>query len=152
MKYIYAILFLIFGPSAVAQTIGLHTISVHQKSTYDWCKYNSGGNRTCEKSYNNTNLGLYYIHESGATVGGYRNSYGKNTFYAGYTASTQDFHGLSAVATFALATGYSSLYSVGVLRPVIAPGLRFTMGSVAMRYTFVPGKEGFQHLSLEYKL
>jgi hypothetical protein len=141
-----------FTSKAHADTIGLHTFSHHTRDSYDWCHSNTSGKRTCPKAYNNRNLGAYYIHESGATAGFYENSYSRYTVYAGYTAYTPFFYGVRGVATLAVATGYKRLYNAGTLRVVLAPGLAYTYRDVTARWTVVPGREGFQHLSLEYKL
>lgn len=158
-----ALLAAIASPLARAGTIGLHTISDHGKSTYtntheQTTVYTSGKPSTVtvtetEVKYNNRNFGLYYIADNGFTVGAYRNSYDRNTLYVGYTAESREYHGFSAVGSVALATGYSYVHGAGKLRPMVMPGVKYTMGKYAVRYSVVPSRTTvLQHLSFEYKL
>lgn len=99
MKYLVLMLAL-FAGAANADTIGLHVASAHSKS-----------------GFNNANLGAYYVHDSGATIGAYCNSESRSPLfpqarpcqvsaYAGYTL-TADVGPARLSATVGVITGYA---------------------------------------------
>lgn len=135
--------------AAEAQVIGLHTWSEHSRDTH--AMTHEGGPNTYKK-FNEENWGLYYIDQSGFTVGGYRNSYYKNTFYVGWSLETDPWYGLRAAITGAFATGYDTVHGVGAIRPMLMPSVVLDVGSPArLRWSVAPAKGGvFQHLSLEW--
>lgn len=150
MKALLATAALLSCLSAQAVTVGIHTFSKHESANYDYDTYDG---IAAQRKYNNRNFGLYVIADNGFTAGGYRNSYGVNSFYAGWTWQGPSLGPVSIAATAALATGYESRYGVGKLRPMVMPSLILaTPLGVSVRYTAGPAKHGFiQHLSIERK-
>lgn len=164
-RYLTALLLTACAAAASAGTIGLHTYSHHTSDTYERTEYRQVNGRfadgarylqkysvTTHREYNNQNFGMYYIADNGFTIGGYRNSYDKNTVYAGYTVNSDRYLGgyVSGSVSVALATGYRELASVGVLRPVVLPALRLHLGDAAIRLSGFPaGSKSFMHLSAE---
>jgi hypothetical protein len=139
-----------FTGQAHADTIGLHTVSLHGRPYYE--RTHQGGENT-QHAFNNNNFGAYYIADSGLTFGAYRNSYWHTTTYLAWTLETRAYGPFSLSAAVGFATGYKTLHGVGVLRPMILPSLVTDLGFIRARYSVAPGKHGvFQHLSLEYKL
>ena len=111
-----------------AGTIGIHVASVHSQS-----------------GYNNFNPGLYYKHDNGATVGTFRNSERRQSFYAAWTWEFFDERlGLTAGAV----TGYSR----AAVFPMLVPSLKFRVGDLgAVRLSLLaPPREAMAvHLSFE---
>lgn len=135
---------------AKAATIGVHTFSNHGKDTH--AVTHEGGDDTYEK-FNNKNWGLYYIADSGLTLGGYDNSYDKWTMYVGWTWTSPNWGPLRASVTAALATGYQSVHGVGILRPIVMPSVLLDLPrGTAVRWSIAPNHEKgfFQHLSFEW--
>ncbi len=126
LTYIMLSLMLACG-SASASTLGLHIGSQHFPA----------------KDFNNANPGMYYIADSGATVGGYYNSERKLSLYAGYT---YDY------GPFRLQAGVITGYSRPVL-PMVAPSVALGHG---FRLTVLPkvarGGASVIHLTWETKL
>lgn len=78
------------------------------------------------------NPGLYARLENGITVGGYRNSFGRASFYAGYTWQTQD-------GRFALTAGGLTGYAMSKVAPMVTPSARVELwDGLAARITYVP--------------
>lgn len=159
----FVLVSVLFPSICKADTIGIHTVSVHGKSQYDMTKNRGQANESKRYvDYNNVNPGLYYVH-NGWTAGFYRNSYERNTVYGGYTFESQEYYRTRAVATVALATGYAVIRGVGDIRPMIVPGVAVRIACVQHDYTErrcayarlsgVPaGQHSFAHLSVEYRL
>ena len=118
------------APSAWASTIGLHLASHHIPA----------------KNYNNSNPGIYYRTSEGWTVGDYRNSLRRNSFYAGYTWK---FGALDV--TTAAVTGYFHK-----VQPLLVPSLSlFTYQGITPRVAYIPRVEKrigahVLHLMIEY--
>lgn len=149
----FVLISVVFPRDCHADTIGLHTVSIHGKSQYDMTKDRGTARETKRYvDYNNVNPGLYYVH-NGWTAGFYRNSYDRNTVYAGYTFESDEYLRVRAVATVALATGYAVIRGVGDIRPMIVPGIAVRVTeSASVRLSGVPaGSHSFAHLSLEYR-
>lgn len=119
--------------SAQAQTIGVHTVTVHY-----------------EKDMNGANPGIYYIGKSGFTTGAYFNSVRHMTAYAGWTWETEN---RTWAMSASLATGYEHHNSdVGGWRltPMFSPSYRKEFSLVNVRVS-LPCLKGV-HLSLEKDL
>jgi hypothetical protein len=131
-----------------AGTVGVHLVSKHEADTHEVTAPDGSKFR---EEYNNRNPGLYYIADSGLTVGAYRNSYFHSTVYAGWTWHGPTFGPLQPSVTAVLATGYRRVHGVGLLRPMVLPSLRLEgPAGVALRYHLGPAKGGvFQHLAVE---
>jgi hypothetical protein len=119
--------------SAAAQTVGIHTVSVHEHS-----------------GFNNINPGLYIRYDNGLTGGFYRNSYKRESAYLGYTIETRSFHNLSAAATIGGVTGYPAAR----VMPLVVPSIAYHFDQSAIRLGIVPrppktGAAAALHLMLE---
>lgn len=143
-------------PAARAGTIGVHTFSEHARAYFE--RTHEGALNSRHK-FNESNFGAYYVTDNGWTIGTYRNSYYRQTFYAGYVVSGPTLLAAGPFSirpdlSMALATGYKRVYGVGVLRPMLMPQIVIQSAyGPAIRYSVAPGKEGvFQHLSVEVKL
>lgn len=122
--------------------IGLHLWSTHFGACYEQAL-------VC-KPYAAATQGIYWRAPSGLTVGGFRNSYGGDSAYAGWTFETQD-------GRFALMVGGVTGYRRAAVLPIVAPSVRFELGAgVALRVAGLP-KAGHSaapvlHLALERRL
>lgn len=97
------------------------------------------------KEYNEVNLGIYAMCD-GYTAGYYRNSYHRDSFYAGYTWEKGPF-----ALTAGAVTGYRRGIKVGgeYIAPMVMPSVK--LGHV--RLTVVPpvGRvDGGVHFSVEF--
>ena len=90
---------------ACAGTVGVHIGSQHYPA----------------KDYNDANHGMYYIADSGLTVGGYYNSERKPSVYAGYSYDYGPFRLQAGVIT-----GYSRPV-IPMLAPSVALGYGFRL-------------------------
>lgn len=132
MKKILAIVAFVATFAANAATIGAHLGTYHD--TGKWCNFNPG---------------LYFKTDSGLTVGGYRNSECRKSFYAGYTVE------YGKDVRVAVTTGVITGYKIGTI-PLFAPSVAMNVTEQAsLRLTFIPkiepkGANAF-HLSTEYK-
>lgn len=133
---------------AQADTFGVHLFSRHEAATHELTRPDG---TTYREPYNNRNFGAYFIADSGLTLGAYRNSYGFNTAYAGWTWQGPTFGPLQPAVTTVLATGYRRVHGVGVLRPMVLPSVRLEgPAGVSLRYFIGPAKGGvFQHVAIE---
>ena len=107
-------------PCAHAQTqthtFGLHLVSYHAP----------------EKTYNNTNPGLYYRHPDGWTAGFYRNSLRRDSIYVGYTWK----YGIFDVTT----AGVSGYFHK--VQPLLVPSVSLgTWYGVTPRIAYIPRVE-----------
>jgi hypothetical protein len=113
-----------------AHTFGLHLVSYHEP----------------DKTYNNTNPGMYYRHPDGWTAGFYRNSVRRDSIYAGYTLK----YGIFDV-TVAGVTGYFDK-----VQPLLVPSVSLgTWGGITPRIAYIPRVEKkigshVLHLMLEF--
>ena len=119
---------------ASAQTIGLHTVSVHEHA-----------------GMNNTNQGLYIRLDNGLTAGFYRNSYRQQSAYLAWTFETDQWHGLSA----AVSVGGVSGYPAAKVMALIVPSVAYHVGESAVRVGIVPrppktGAAAALHLMFEH--
>jgi hypothetical protein len=149
---IVGVIAMTFSDTCRAGTLGLHTWSEHGKATY---QITHEGGAPEERKFNEDNFGLYYIGQDNWIVGAYKNSYYRNTVYAGYVIDGPTFRPLGVqvkpALAAALATGYRRLEGVGTLRVMLMPQVVVHTGyGTAVRYSLAPGKRGmFQHLSIE---
>lgn len=121
-------------PGAHAQTqthtFGLHLVSYHAP----------------EKTYNNTNPGLYYRHPDGWTAGFYRNSLRRDSIYVGYTWK----YGILDITT----AGVSGYFHK--VQPLLVPSVSLgTWYGVTPRIAYIPRVEKkigshVLHLMLEF--
>ena len=88
---------------ASAGTLGLHIGSQHYPA----------------RAYNNANPGVYYIHDSGATIGTYYNSERHQSVYAGWT---WDY------GPWRLQAGAITGYKRAAVLPLIAPSVSLGYG------------------------
>lgn len=138
------------GQDIGADTFGVHTFSKHGTEQF---RRNYHDGSVTYHDYNNTNFGLYYIERRGFTIGAYRNSYWRNTVYAGWTWEGPTFGPVHTSLSAAFATGYSNRAGTGILRPIALPGARVDVLGVGVKLSGLPvGKESaFVHLSIEKK-
>ncbi len=134
--------------TASAATFGLHTVSKHGKEHFDRV---ADGEVQERVKYNNQNGGVYYVADSGFTVGTYKNSYYHTTVYAGWTLYGPSLGPVGTGLTAILATGYSRNIGYGRLRPMAMPSLSVSLpADFRIRYTAAPAKKGFfQHVTIE---
>ncbi|MBX3626398.1 MAG: hypothetical protein KF892_15375 [Rhizobacter sp.] len=121
-------------PGAHAQTqthtFGLHLVSYHEP----------------DKTYNNTNPGLYYRHPDGWTAGFYRNSVRRDSIYVGYTWK----YGIFDITT----AGVSGYFHK--VQPLLVPSVSLgTWYGVTPRIAYIPRVEKkigshVLHLMLEF--
>jgi hypothetical protein len=117
--------------TAQADTVGLHVASHHMSSG----------------RYNNYNPGLYWRADSGLTVGGYRNSHGWNSYYAGWTFEDRS---RAVGLTVGAVSGYWP--DGGKVMPLVALSVRPLEN---VRITFTPKSSrsvSVLHFSLETRL
>lgn len=139
-----------------AGTLGVHAWSKHGAPTYE---VTHRGGPSEHREFNNANFGLYYVSADGWTVGAYKNSYYRNTVYAGYVIQGPSFRPIDGFTVqtdlaLALATGYRRVKGVGELRPMAMPQilLSHAASGAGVRYSVAPGQRGiFQHISFEKK-
>jgi hypothetical protein len=115
-----------------ADTVGLHLASIHMSSG----------------KYNNYNPGLYWRADRGLTIGGYRNSENRNSYYAGWTFEDRS-HAVGL--TVGAVSGYWKKDG-GKLMPLVALSVR-PLDNV--RITFTPASHrtvAVLHFSLETRL
>lgn len=108
------------APSVQAQaqthTIGLHLVSYHEP----------------DKTYNNTNPGMYYRHPDGWTAGFYRNSLRRDSIYLGYTWK----YGIFDVTT----AGVSGYFHK--VQPLLVPSVSLgTWQGITPRIAYIPRVE-----------
>lgn len=112
--------------------LGLHLVSMHAP----------------DKDHNNQNLGAYVRTAEGWTAGGYRNSIGRNSFYAGRTFEYGPFG-----VTLAGITGYQKKGGLGFSRGGITPMLAPSVCYGPVRISYIPRigeRSSVAHLSLEF--
>lgn len=113
-----------------AHTFGLHLVSYHEP----------------DKTYNNTNPGLYYRHPDGWTAGFYRNSLRRDSIYVGYTWK----YGILDITT----AGVSGYFHK--VQPLLVPSVSLgTWYGVTPRLAYIPRVEKkigshVLHLMLEF--
>lgn len=150
MKFRNAVIALLAlsATAASAATIGIHTISKHGKEHFDRIYEGQVQERV---KYNNKNFGMYFVADSGLTVGAYKNSYYHTTAYAGWTFYGPSVGPVGTGLTAILATGYSRNIGYGKLRPMAMPSVSMDLpAGMRVRYTAAPAKKGFfQHLTIE---
>lgn len=152
IKYILAAVIAVASP-VQADTIGVHVGSYHF-SGY---------------KFNNFNPGVYWRGDSGFTLGGYRNSYKRNSLYAGWTFEDESKR---FSLTLGAVTGYTKIvYHIDprdnfadtkpkfswienkkVIRPLAAFSVKLTDN---IRLSYVPEAKhsvSLLHLSFETKL
>lgn len=100
-------------------------------------------------SLESVNPGLYVRHESGFTAGAFRNSYRRESAYAGWTFETAD-------RRFALTAGAVTGYPARRVLPLLVPSVRLGLTErVAARLAYLPkpptdfGSSHSLHLSVE---
>ena len=137
MGFRYLITLLAFVASAAtAQTVGIHTVSVHEHS-----------------GFNNVNPGLYLRYASGLTAGFYRNSYRRESAYLGYTIETPQWRDFSAAVTVGGVTGYPA----ASVMPLVVPSIAYHFDQSTVRLGIVPrppktGAAAALHLMFEQHL
>jgi len=116
MKAFLLCLMLLAG-SASAQTVGIHTFSIHEKS-----------------GFNNTNPGLYVRHDNGVTYGFFKNSYRRDSAYLAYTVETEEWKNF----TLAMTVGGVSGYPAAQVMILAVPSITYHFGQSAVRIGIVP--------------
>lgn len=122
--------------------VGLHLLSLHSPN----CHHDNRGQ--CVR-YEKATTGIYAMAPSGLTFGGYTNSYGSSSAYAGWTFETKS-------RRFALLVAGVTGYRRAAVLPLIAPSVRFEMTSrTAMRIAGMPrfekGGASVLHLAIEHR-
>lgn len=134
------------SPSPAPLTVGLHWLSGHSRGGFEAIT-----------------PGLYLRTAEGATVGAYRNSYHRASYYVGVT---QDLHvspSVTASVTLGVICGYREGQLGGgpsrtlVPHPLVAPSILIhDEAGTGARFTFLPPahpkSSGVLHLGLEWKL
>ena len=110
------ILLLLFPVLASAQTVGVHTVSVHE-----------------HHGLNNTNPGLYIRYDNGLTGGFYRNSYRRESAYLGHTMEARN-GSVSAAVTVGAVTGYPA----AKVMALVVPSVAYHFGDSAVRVGIIP--------------
>lgn len=110
--------------------LGLHLISIH----------NVGG-------YETATPGVYLRLPSGVTLGHYRNSLGRPSTYAAYTAETAD-------RRWAITVGAVTGYPAMPVAPMVVPSMRLSLGPADVRLAYIPkpphyGGAHALHIALE---
>lgn len=147
--------------------IGLHALSLHTAPSYTLME-NADGKQSAR--YETLTPGLYIRHDSGATAGAYRNSYGQMSYYGGWTFQTDDER---FAITIGAVTGYGerkvgeSVQGNKLIRhyhsgggdvlPLVAPSVKFNLtDEVGARFTVLPPTtrkaSAVLHFSIELKL
>lgn len=116
--------------------VGLHLASYHS---------NPG--------FNNFNPGVYVVTKDGWTVGTYRNSEYRQSFYGGLTVQGE----LASRTWVSLTVGGITGYKAENLLPLAVPSLKYMMTEqIGARVAFVPrhekGGTATTHLMLEYRV
>lgn len=139
--------------------IGLHLASLHSPSPW---------------KLSGENPGLYLKTEEGWTAGGYRNSYGRLSLYAGKTFETEDKRWALTVGGI---SGYQRISgpaacgenevntrshicqrpgTKGAIGPLVIPSVRLGDDNLALRISYAPKVEKRSahalHFSLEWKI
>lgn len=117
-RLIFVIAFLLLTGCCEATTFGLHVGSAHDA--------NSG--------LNSSTPGLFMIADNGATVGGLRNSYGRTSYYLGYTHEWNKEGQLGAGMTIGGITGYPCCKYM----PIVVPQAVLRLDSIELRAGVVP--------------
>lgn len=124
-----------------AWIIGLHLWSSHFGACYpmpEGCR-----------AYASATPGIYWRAPSGLTVGGYRNSFGGDSAYAGWTFETAD-------RRFALTVAGASGYPRASVIPLVVPSVRVGLAEhLSLRLAGTPrvekGGAAMAHLALEWQ-
>jgi hypothetical protein len=133
MGFRYLITLLAFVASAAtAQTVGVHTVSVHEHS-----------------GFNNVNPGLYVRLDNGLTAGFYKNSYSRESGYLAYTIETD------RQVSVALTVGGVTGYPTARVMPLVVPSVAYHFDQSAVRLGIVPrppktGSAAALHLMVEH--
>jgi hypothetical protein len=130
-RYLITVLAFLAG-SATAQTVGVHTFSVHERS-----------------GFNNVNPGMYVRLDNGLTAGFYKNSYTRESGYVAYTVETD--RQLSVAITVGGVTGYPAAR----VMPLVVPSIAYHFDKSAVRLGIVPrppkaGAAAALHLMVEH--
>lgn len=120
--------------------VGFHLFSLHDPGCYQ-----ERGNCI---PYNKTTTGVYAKSPSGFTYGGYTNSYGDPSAYAGWTFETRD-------RRFALLVGGVTGYERSPLLPLVVPSVRVPVTrTMSLRLAGLPRTglgAAVVHLALEFE-
>lgn len=150
--------------------LGAHLISLHAPAAYDsWVDHH--GNVEARTRYETVTPGAYVVLGNGATLGAYRNSYGRASVYAGWTFRTE---GDRFALTVGAVTGYGrfptspvwpgedgqnyrTYHSGQDVEPLIVPSVRFGLtDSTSLRVGLLarPVKDGAAalHFAIETRL
>lgn len=119
---------MLFCSNASALTIGAHIGTWHEQD-----------------GMNDRNPGLYLEH-NGYTIGGYRNSINRDSYYAGYTISTQHRFG-----EFSLTMGAVTGYEKDPM-PMIAPSIKLGNARFTMLLPKIVKKEAVNGIHLSYEV
>lgn len=150
--------------------LGAHLLSLHAPASYvSW--EDAHGNVEARTRYETITPGAYVVLANGATVGAYRNSYGRPSVYAGWTFRTQDDRfavtvgavtGYGRFATSPVWPGpdgknYRTYHDGNDVEPLIVPSVRFSLTeatSVRLGVLARPVKDGAAalHVAIETRL
>jgi hypothetical protein len=123
-------------------SIGVHVATAH---------FTSGEEQMGPRGWNSVNPGVYARWGNGVTVGGFRNSEYRTSFYAGWTLADKS-------DTLALIVGGVTGYDRSPVLPLVVPSVRIGLGNtgISARLSLLlppnPKRTGAIHLSLEYQL
>lgn len=124
--------------TAAGWVVGLHLWTTHFGACYPM-------HHEC-RQYESSTTGIYWRVPNGFTIGGYSNSYGRDSAYAGWTFETSD-------KRFALTLAGVTGYVRAVVIPLIAPSVRLGLSDgFALRISGAPktiGGNAMLHISVE---
>lgn len=101
---------------SVPMIVSAGEVLFHGATWHGAQKYDTECNeQPCTKSYNAINAGVSYVADNGLMVGGYRNSYFRNSVYVGYRHMFNDNFG----AFGGWASGYSARGSGGFIGGIV---------------------------------
>lgn len=129
-RLLTALLIAASAGTALADTVGVHTVSAHDRSRPDG------------QAYAWATPGLYYRADSGLTVGTLRNSYGHRGVYGAWTWSTDETRAASVAVSAGLTTGYDIAPVVPMLIPSVAVRIS---DQLAARVLVMPRMHAKQH-------
>ena len=133
MYRILVLLLLLYSCSVHATWLDIHLTSVHQYSTYE--------HNNIDKPINQNNFGIglsfKYSQSIDIAVGYYRNSIDHPSTYVGGSIHTSNKY-LNFNVCMGLVTGYEELDRIGLIVPIILPGISVTYNRVKLRVGIIP--------------
>ena len=135
--------------------LGLHLATWHSSQTYEQTHpvtrhgVPTGESIVLRHPYENRNVGLY-VRAGDWVVGGYRNSFHRDTGYAARVFETEN-------RRWAITVGAATGYPTARVMPLVVPSVRIPLGDLAARVSVIPKPPKHAgtmavHLSIEKEL